>query len=246
MQSLIITQQNVSSYSFTNLQEIIEPIRGIVISLHGWYETNMRNELTSFEKELARKQILSIYPYYSEWCWMNFPTIHLIDELIDFYIGQNHLSQNIPIAVMGRSMGGYSALMYSLYGRRTPIACAVNCPICDLPYHVTEREDIPRTMYSAFGHYNIPLDIAIRLHSPLHQVEHMPRIPYYNVHGIADLAVPKKYHSDPYVKRMRELNYDIEYHEVENMEHCDFRHFPEEKRRFQNFVISKLLPHSSV
>ena len=244
MQSLIISQQNVSSYAFSNIEAVQLPISSIVISLHGWYETNMRTSLTDFEIELAENHILSIYPYYSEWSWMNFPTIHLIDEITDFFFEQYKLAPDTPVAVLGKSMGGLSALIYTLYSKRTPIACAANCPICDLPFHVTEREDLPRTMYSAFGHYNIPLEIAMELHSPMHQIERMPHIPYYIVHGGADKTVLKEFHSDPYVKRMKQFNHVIEYHEIEGMKHCDFRPYPEEELLYHNFILSHVLQHS--
>ncbi len=241
MQSLTINEQNVSFYSYSNLPAVKFPIHSIVISLHGWYETKMRTELTSFEAELAENHVLCIYPYYSEWCWMNDPTIQLIDEITDFYIRHYQLAQNIPVVIMGKSMGGLSAFIFSLYSKRTPVACAANCPICDLSFHTTERADIPRTIYSAFGHYNMPLEAAIKLHSPLHQAEYMPYIPYYIVHGNSDLIIQKNFHSDPFVKRMMELGHDVEYHRVDNMKHCDFRTCPEEEYQYHNFILTQAL-----
>jgi len=237
MEINLITEKNVNLYSYSNIQAMQFPIHSITISLHGWYESKMRDTITDFETELANNHVLCIYPYYSEWSWMNFPTINLIDDIVGFYIKQYALSDNIPIIVFGKSMGGLSALIYTLYSARTPIACAANCPICNLPLHIKEREDLPRTIYAAYGGYHIPLEIAMELHSPIHQVEKMPHIPYYIVHGYADTLVNKVSQSDSYVSRLKELNYDIEYHEVVGMKHCDFRSCPEERSHYQNFIM---------
>lgn len=238
MEIHLITKENVNFHSYSNIQAMQLPIKSIAISLHGWYESKMRESITTFEAELAANHVLCIYPYYGEWSWMNFPTIHLIDNLVGFYLKEYNLPDNIPIVVFGKSMGGLSALIYTLYSARTPVACAANCPICNLPLHSEDREDLPRTLYSAYGGYNIPLEIAVKLHSPIHQVEKMPRIPYYIVHGYEDHLVNKATQSDPYVRRLKELNFDIEYHEVEEMKHCDFRNCPEEEKHYQDFIMS--------
>ena len=139
-------------------------------------------------------------------------------------------------------MGGCSALMYPCYSRAAhrPVAAAANCPVCDLPFHATERPDLPRTMYSSFAHYDCGVDMAMRLHSPLHRAMagELPRLPYLIVHGESDSQVNKTAHSDKLVHVMRERGYDVEYIAVPGMEHCDMGKFPEAEHRYWEFIKS--------
>ena len=89
------------------------------------------------------------------------------------------LPKSLPTVAMGGSMGGLCALVYTRYARNTPVACVVNCPVCDLPFHYTERPDLPRTLYSAFMEDGADtLEEALRAHSPLHLAAELPDIPY--------------------------------------------------------------------
>ena len=118
-------------------------------------------------------------------------------------------------------MGGLSALVYTAYAKRSPVACVANCPVCDLPYHFTERPDLPRTLYSAFGTYEGTMKEALRSASPLHLVENMPVASnYYVFHCEEDKAVNKQKHSDRFVEKMA-ANHYIEYYTVSERGHCD-------------------------
>ena len=105
---------------------------------------------------------------------MNRHTVDYTDELIDVLFREYDLPENLPIVSTGLSRGGLSALVYTAYAKRTPVACVANCPVCDLPYHYTERPDLPRTLYSAFGTYTGTLDEAMRSASPMHIVDKLP------------------------------------------------------------------------
>ena len=135
-------------------------------------------------------------------------------------------------------MGGLSALIYTLYAEKTPDACAANCPVCDLPYHFTERADLPRTLLCAYMADEDTLEEALVRHSPLDQVRNMPDIPYFLVHGDADLSVNKEKHSDRFVKAMREEGRKITYAEIPGMRHCDFASHPEAETVYVDFLIS--------
>ena len=118
-------------------------------------------------------------------------------------------------------MGGLSALVYTAYAKITPVACVANCPVCDLPYHYTERDDLPRTLYSAFSTYEGSMDEALRSASPLHLVEKMPDIPYVIYHCTADKAVNIEKHSTAFVDAMKMANKNVEFIKVEDRGHCD-------------------------
>ena len=128
--------------------------------------------------------------------------------------------------------------MNALYARITPKACFANCPVCDLPFHATERPDLPRTVYLAFAHYECGLEEALQRTSPLHQARKMPKIPYTIIHGDADQAVNKALHSDRFVAAMRAAGHDVTYIEVPGMPHCDFSAAPQVRERWYNSLIA--------
>ena len=117
-------------------------------------------------------------------------------------------------------MGGLSALVYTARAAITPAACVVNCPVCDLPYHYTERPDLPRTLYSAFWHEEGNVDKVLKTGSPLHMVDRMPDVPYFIFHCDADSKVNKEKHSDVFVEAMRKAH-TVTYHVVPGRDHCD-------------------------
>ena len=115
---------------------------------------------------------------------------------------------------------GLSALVYCAYAKITPCACVANCPVCDLPYHFTERPDLPRTLYSAFGEYDGDMQSALRSCSPLHLVNMMPDINYTIFHCTGDKAVNLEQHSERFLKEMK-IHHKIAFHIVPLRGHCD-------------------------
>lgn len=147
-------------------------------------------------------------------------TINFVDELIDVLIEKYQLPEHISIVASGGSMGGLCAVVYTRYARRTPIGCVVNCPVCDLPHHFTEREDLPRTLYSAFGNYeNMTLEEAMKTSSPVHLANAMPYISYSIFHCENDKTVNIKAHSYKLIQAM--ADYNITFYEVKGRDHCD-------------------------
>lgn len=234
-----VTPDNLSLYCHSNMYYLKEPIRGILINFHGLNFTRLvpADDVDPQFIEAANRGILYLYPYDGAWSWMNFEAIRLVDELVDAVWERYSLPESTPIVTMGGSMGGLSCLIYSRYAKRTPIACAPNCPVCDLPFHYTERPDLPRTMYSAFAHYSCGMEEALKLHSPLHQAVNMPMIPYLLVHGEADEAVNIDAHAVPFVEKMQETGHDITYIAVPGMTHCDLDHDPAVKKRYFDFIF---------
>jgi dipeptidyl aminopeptidase/acylaminoacyl peptidase len=169
---------------------------------------------------------------------MNRQTAAYTDEIIDVLIRQYHLPDDIPIVSTGGSMGGQSALVYMVYAARTPAACVANCPVCDLPFHFTERPDLPRTLYSAFGTYEGTLNEALESASPYHLTEKMPDADYYIFHCEADGAVNKQKHSDRFVEKMK-ADHRITYYAVPDRGHCDLT--PEMRQKYNEAIISSIL-----
>lgn len=118
----------------------------------------------------------------------------------------------------GNELGRYCRWNGELVGRRAS-ACYANSPVCDLPAHFDERNDIPRTLVNAFAGGAGDLMTELKGHSPLYQAENLPDIPYMIVAGDQDRQVDKKIHSDRFVERLRRLGRRVRYEELPDMKH---------------------------
>lgn len=217
----IITYENLRKFAYSSDRLVDGEVKGIVIRFEGLGALNMLSYNPGIAIDLAKKGIIYVIPYYNPWCWMNESAVKLTDEIIEVLCRKYDLGENAKIVSSGLSMGGLSALVYTAYAKITPIACVTNCPVCDLPYHYAERDDLPRTLYSAFSTYGGSMDEALRSCSPLHLVGKMPDIPYIIYHCTADLAVNIDRHSTVFVEAMRAEGRQVDFIKVEDRGHCD-------------------------
>ena len=217
----MITYENLPRFAYSNDREIKGRIRAVVICFFGLGKTVMLDEPNEDALFFAARDVVWLYPYNNPWCWMNRQAVSYTDECVEAIFDHYCLPDTTPVISTGGSMGGQSALTYMAYARRTPAGCVVNCPVCDLPYHFTERPDLPRTLYSAFGTYDCGMEEALRSASPLHlaQEGRMPRAAYTVFHCGDDHAVNIHQHSDRFVEEMRKTR-DIEYVVVPDRDHC--------------------------
>jgi len=217
----IINYENLRSFAYSNDKLIKGKIKGIAIDFFGLGCQAMYNEDTEVGKRLAEHNILFFVPYSNPWGWMNKQEIMLTDEIMDVLFEHYNLDKDTPIVSTGGSMGGLCSLVYAYYAKRTPIACVSNCPVCDLPYHFTERVDLPRTLYSAFGDCEGEISQVLKEYSPYHLAEKMPDIKYTIFHCSGDTAVNIEKHSNKLVDKMKEYGKSITYHIIKDREHCD-------------------------
>lgn len=217
----LITMETLRSFCYVNDAVCTRPIRGIVIQFVGLGTDHMQEEDCSDGIRYGKDGYLYVIPYVNPWSWMNRQTIDYVDELTDVLIQGFSLPDDIPLAYCGGSMGGMAALTYTRYAKRTPRACVVNCPVCDLPYHYTERPDLPRTLYSAYGLEDGTLEEVLRRYSPLHLAPEMPRIHYAVFHCEQDEAVNKQRHGDAFVSAMQACGQDVDYVSVPDRGHCN-------------------------
>ena len=146
---------------------------------------------------------------------MNKQAVDYTDEILDVLIEKYDLTDP-KIVSSGGSMGGFSALLYTLNAKHTPVACVADCPVCDLVYHFTERVDLPRTIYSALYNENCSFDKALENNSPYHLASEMPKVNYHIFHCDKDSCVNIDKHSRIFVERMKELGFDITFDVVKN------------------------------
>lgn len=217
----LITYQSLSHFAYSNDTVCRKPIRGIMLHFPGLGNANMHPYHPDTAEFYAERGILYIIPYNNPWAWMNPQAVAYTDEILDVLIDALQLPDNIPIVSSGSSMGALSAIVYSLYAKRTPVACIANSPVCDAVYHYSEREDLPRTMYSAL--YQLPGDLesALKSISPLHLAGQLPRIQYHLFHCGKDVSVDIHKHTEPFYAKMKELGHDITFDFVPDRKHCD-------------------------
>ena len=235
MKETPITKDALEYYAGTNLALLKTPAKALVLEFHGLggMADGMAGD-SELGRYLAERGVAYAIPYYGPWGWMADKAVKYVNEVVDAIF--DALGGEVPIVSMGGSMGGLSALVYCVYAKHTPAACFANCPVADLPYHRTERVDLPRTVYVAFNHYDCTLDEAMKSASPLHLADRMPRIPYLIYGATADSAVSMERHATPFVEAMRALGHDVEYVVNEGFDHCGMDEAG--KRRYFEFCAT--------
>ena len=232
----IINIDNLRRFAYVNDQVCTRPIKGIVISFFGLGGSSMYNTDNDQGLYFGDRGILYVVPYTNPWAWMNKQAIDYTDEIIDVLVEEYELGNDIPVVSTGGSMGGLAALVYTKYAKRTPVACVANCPVCDLPYHFTERPDLPRTIYSAFFNCE-DFDKALCDASPLHLAQNgaLPDIFYDIFHCDKDMAV----NIDAHTRRLIPLlNKDkLRFTVVADKGHCELP-----QREWDMYIAGMLAP----
>ena len=213
-----ITIDNIAFYAATNLDTCESP-KGLVTQFHGLYDSCFGLQDPDFAKRCDKHNMLYLYPYGGQWNWMNTALVRTTDRCIDILFEKFGLDEKTPVISTGHSMGGYGALMFTLNSVHNVIACAANCPVCDLYAFSSSEEVIPRTIVHAFGGYDGSYDAIMKNCSPVYRVKDMPDIPYYIVHGMEDATVDKKHNSDVFVSEMKKFGKNVLYDEVRDMGH---------------------------
>jgi pimeloyl-ACP methyl ester carboxylesterase len=234
----MISPSLINNFAWLGTDCIKPPISGIVLCFPGLGSTGMKSEPNPADLEWGQAGALTVLPYQDPWGWMNPATLQFIDDLVDAIRQRHRLGSDVPLLSTGGSMGGHAALLYALKSRHKIAACMALWPVCDLPFHYTERVDLPRTMHHAFGSYE-DITAQLREHSPLHQVAALPDIPYLLVHGEKDQAVKKTAHSDPMVAAMRQRKLKVDYVERPQLGHGGPMDY-ETHRKISDFVMSHL------
>lgn len=232
----IIKYENIRYFAYTNADLIKGDVKKIVLTFHGLGFQGMESNHSESSCNDAQNGIIEIVPYYNPWCWMNKQTVDYVDELVDVVKAHFNLGNEVKVVASGGSMGGMCALVYTYYSKHKPARCVTNCPVCDLPYHFTERDDLPRTLYSAYGNCNCSLNEALEQHSPYHLVEIMPDIEYVVFHCTADHDVDFEKHGSKFAAKMKECGKNITFIPVPDRGHCSL---PEEYAKQYNEIIRK-------
>lgn len=235
----VITYENLRNFAYSNDDLIQGPIRGVILEFMGLNGSAMYDAHTERGIDLAARGIVLMIPYNNPWNWMNRQAVDFTDALLEALRAHYDLKADPPIVSTGGSMGGLCALVYARTARVTPIACVVNCPVCDLPFHYTERPDLPRTLLSAYQtEPYATLDEALKAHSPLHLAAELPDISYSLFHCLEDRMVDIRAHSERFVAAMRACGKHIQYFKVPGRDHCDLDE--EARARYHHLAVESI------
>ena len=80
-------------------------ITGVVVTFHG-LGGGIKGGPTYDEQEWAANGALVVLPYYGPWSWMNRRSRTFVDQLIPSVYRNFKLDRDIPLIIIGASMGG--------------------------------------------------------------------------------------------------------------------------------------------
>lgn len=229
----MITYENLRNFCYSNDKLITRPIKGICIEFFGLGLGDMIWEDSPRAIELAKHGVIYIQPYLNPWAWMNKQAREITDKILNV-LSAHYALKNVRICSSGGSMGGLSSLVFARYSSHNVVSVVANCPVCDLPFHLTERPDLPHTLYSAF-YDSTDFNAALEAHSPLHLVTSMPKIPYYIFHCSGDQAVNISAHSDKFAEQLKKTH-TVDYTIVPQRGHCDLT--PEAWAKYDRCILS--------
>ena len=219
-----ITWENISQFCMSNVDNVKLPVKGIIVEHHGLGCHNFRSHETDSFGNYAAQGILRFHVHGNPWGWMGEPNVKLVDRILDLAKDHFKLGPEVKICSFGGSMGGQMALTWAQYTKHRAMIGSVvlNCPVTDLEYHYTERDDLPRTITSAFS-YARDFNAELARRSPQHEVARMPDVRYFIAHSTADKLVNKEKHSDRFVAAMKKAGRNVTYVASEGTDHCQLK-----------------------
>ncbi len=190
---------------------------------------------------LSEHHILQVYTFPGPWSWMNRGAVRMVNALVDAIREKYGFAEATPWAVMGGSMGGMGALIYTAsHGgdpAYTPTACLAHCPCVDVPDRVYCDKSIPRTLFRAVADYEMPIAEALKTISPIHRLDDMPRVPYHIINDLCDELFPSE-QMDGYVELLRAKGHDVTYHRLPDCRHGELT--GEEWDHIRGFLLKHL------
>lgn len=191
---------------------------------------------------LAEKGILQAYVFPGPWSWMNRGAVRMVNALVDAIREKYGLTDTAPWVVMGGSMGGAGALIYSAsHGgdpAYTPTACLAHCPCVDVLDRVYCAPDVPRSLFRAVADYEMPIAEALKTISPVCRVDDLPRIPYHIINDLSDELFPPE-QMDAYVETLIGMGHSVTYHRLPGCRHGELT--GEEWAVIREFLLGHLV-----
>ena len=225
-----INKNTVSSYCCTNEALIPEgkTVTGFVLefpgldgnSCLGGSMDNMTVYSNAFTKECAEQGIVVAYMFPGPWSWMNKGAVRITDLVVDALADKYGFKDDseFSLVVMGGSMGGQAALIYSMDSRHKIDACVAHCPCYNVVECFSSHEAFPRTFLSAVNAYDMPLEEALLTISPEQRTADLPKIPYFVTADELDEVFPVK-GIERFVSGMKDSGYNVTYMRLADQKH---------------------------
>ena len=239
-----INKDTLNFFARTNEKCLSGPVRAVVLEFPGLGGGSCMGGVDAvgdytaeYGLRCAKENILLAYVFTGPWSWMNDSAVKITDAVVDAIWEKYGLSDNAPLISTGGSMGGCGALLYSVYGKRKPTACAANGPACDAMDIYCDHPEFARTLFNAVAHYDMSFEDAMSSLSAIKLTDRMPKIPYYIVHTDKDDIIPIEKHSHILVRLLRQRGHDVTYSVVPDRGHCDLP--PQDWNAMVNWVIGQ-------
>ena len=232
-----ITKDNLSDYAFLNTDTLKLPLRGICVCFHGYTDDTMFSESNALAKALGEKGIAWVFPYYSVWGWLGRNALMFCEQVIDAVYDKLNAPEDIPFISSGGSMGGLTALMYCVLGKRRPIRCAAECPVTDVYKIFNDNPSMRRAILSAHIEKENNLEDILKEYSPVYRVSDMPDIPYYLLFGGSDNYFTEN-HYPPFFEKMK--GHKVTLRIEEGMGHCETLKFENALKEYCAFIAGEI------
>ena len=234
-----INADNLFDYAFINEDTLKKPLKGICFEFHGFTDGSTFTESTQHAKWLGEKGIAWVFPYYSVWAWGSDNSAEFINQVVDAVFDRLNASNNIPVVVLGGSMGGLTALNFVRVSDKNIVACAGNCPVIDVVDGFAANPDWRRAIVSSHIEKNVDINEVLENISPAYFADQLPKIPYRFVYGVLDTYFHQV--QMPIAQKVfAENGLDLRVHEEQAMAHCNISDFPELYRSFYQFLICEV------
>ena len=220
-----IHPETLEYYCNTNGWALHTPVRGFVIEFPGLGGGScLGGDLTKADYTgelalaLAQQGILLAYMFMGPWSWMNKGAVRITNAVVKAIKAKYALSDEVPYVVMGGSMGGLGALLYTAGAATMPTACLSVCPCVNVPDRFTAHPEFPRTFVRAVADYELSIEEGLKTISPIHRLEEMPDIPYFLINDCDDEVFPEA-QLDEYVFELRKRVSSVEYEKLIGCKH---------------------------
>ena len=233
-----INKDNLSDYAFLNTDALKLPLKGICVCFHGYTDDTMFSESNAIAARLGQKGIAWVFPYYSVWGWLGKNALAFCEQVIDAVYDKLGADESIPLISSGGSMGGLTALMYCVLGKREAVRCAAECPVTDMHKIFEDNYTVRRAILSAHIEKEGKLEDILKEHSPVYRAADMPKIPYFLLFGGNDTLITEK-HYPPLYEAMQEQGHNVKVHIEEGMGHCETLNFETALNKYCAFIAGE-------
>ena len=232
-----ITPENLFDFAFVNTDCLKTPVRGVCVCFHGFTDDSTFDSSPEIARALGEAGIAWVYPYYSVWGWMGKESMEYCEQVLDAAWKLLGLEESTPLVASGGSMGGLTALMYCVKGKRPVIACAADSPVTDIWKYYDISAYSRRAILSAYIMEEGDLRALADGNSPLYNVYRLPDIPYFLLFGELDEHFMKE-HMPSMVSAMEERGLRFTLWVEKGMGHCGTGDFPKAMAAYTEFILN--------